>query len=290
MTVVAQIIGGLGNQMFQYALGRTLAIKCNVPLKLDTSLFERYPMRPYALGHFSIAGTELTASERRELGIDRIATTRIGRLAQWWLRPSLTVVREQSFEFDPLVLRTPDNCYLEGYWQSPKYFSAIETTIRSEFVCKEPPTAENVAAADRISESPAVSVHVRRGDYVSNDETHRYHGTCGPEYYAGAEARVIDEVGRVQLFVFSDDPDWAEENLPFRSPTTVLRHNGPKQDYEDLRLMTLCRHHIIANSTFSWWGAWLCRDPGKIVIAPKNWFNEANHDTSDLIPEGWIRL
>jgi hypothetical protein len=131
---------------------------------------------------------------------------------------------------------------------------------------------------------------VRRGDYVANASTHEYHGVCSPEYYEAAQKLLAHRLGAIELFVFSDDADWVERHLRFFGPATFVKHNGPAQDYEDLRLLSLCRHHIIANSTFSWWGAWLCRHVEKLVIAPKRWFQGARHSTDDLIPQQWIRL
>lgn len=277
--------------MFQYAVGRALAVKHGVALKLDTSAFAQYQLHSYALQHFRIAGTVLTEFERADLALSTRRRGSLGRILDRLLRiKSLPVIKEVSFSYDPAILDAPAACYLEGYWQSPKYFSHIEALIQQEFTVREPLREHNLETSRWISDGLAVSLHVRRGDYASNVKTNKYHGTCGAEYYNAAESYLHERIGPMRLFIFSDDPDWAEANLSFRSPVTVLRHNGPARDYEDLRLMTLCRHHIIANSTFSWWGAWLCRNPGKIVIAPKYWFRKANHDTSDLIPKSWIRL
>ena len=277
--------------MFQYAAGRALAARRGCSLKLDTRQLSTDSLRSFALGHFSLNADELTDADRKALGLPASGGTGEPRFLERLLRRKQTpVIRERKYEFDEAVLDSPAPCYLQGYWQSPKYFADIESQIRKEFTVKAPLAGQNLVVAGRIGGCMAVSLHVRRGDYVDNAHTHRYHGTCGAEYYGVAERYLLRRIESPQLFVFSDDPDWAEANLRFRSPVTILRHNGPERDYEDLRLMTMCRHHIIANSTFSWWGAWLCQNPGKIVIAPKNWFREANHSTADLIPDSWIRL
>lgn len=290
-TIVTQLNGGLGNQMFQYAVGRALAIRHRCPLKLDTSLVSKDSLRTFALGHFSIKASELSSVESRALGLATSAATGVPEFLKKFLRRTvMPVVQERHYSFDPTVLDTPGSCYLQGYWQSPKYFTDIETVIRKEFTVKDPLAGQNRDLANRIRACTAVSLHVRRGDYVDNAQTNRYHGVCGAEYYEAAERYLLGHSESMELFVFSDDPDWAEENLRFRSPVTVLRHNGPERDYEDLRLMTMCRHHIIANSTFSWWGAWLCSSVDKIVVAPNNWFREAGHNTADLIPEAWARI
>lgn len=289
--IVTQLLGGLGNQLFQYCMGRALAARHGTSLRLDISAFADYPLRPYALDHFFIEASVLTQDERRRLGLGEAPKGRLARAIQRMFGArGMPVFRERSFEFDAEALNAPSECCLQGYWQSPKYFAAIESSIRSELTVRDPLAGENQAAADRIAGGLAVSLHVRRGDYVANPTTNRYHGTCGPDYYAAAEKLLRERVGELRLFVFSDDPDWAQANLRFASPVTVFRHNGPQQDYEDLRLMTLCRHHIIANSTFSWWGAWLCPHPDKIVVAPKDWFRDAGHRSDDLIPADWIRI
>lgn len=291
MPIVVQLIGGLGNQMFQYALGRTLALRNGSPLKLDIQPFEKQELRRYSLHRFAILASVLSAEESIQLGIGSGLLGRIGRLVNRMRGvQSLPLVRERSFTFDPSVLERRGRCYLQGYWQSPRYFASMEPTIRGELTVREPPAGANLAMAEKIKSTLAVSVHVRRGDYASSRSTHHYHGTCGPDYYLAAEADVRRRVGNCTLFVFSDDPNWVTQNLRFESETIVVRHNGPEGDYEDLRLMTLCQHHIIANSTFSWWGAWLCPNPGKFVVAPRQWFRDPGHSADDLIPREWIRL
>ena len=216
---------------------------------------------------------------------------KIGRvLARLSGPPKLPLVKERRYEFDADVLEAPQTCCLQGYWQSPKYFSDAEAQIRREFVVRDPLAGANLEVSRQIGACTSVSLHVRRGDYVDNAHTNRYHGLCGPQYYAAAEALLRERCGDLRLFVFSDDPDWAEANLRFASPVSVVRHNGALRDYEDLRLLSLCRHHIIANSTFSWWGAWLSSHADKIVVAPRQWFGQAGHSSADLVPDQWLRL
>jgi hypothetical protein len=289
--VVVQVVGGLGNQLFQYSLGRCLAERNRTRLKLDTSAFAGYPLRRFVLEHFFIEADVLSGEELQQLGRTPSSRRSLHQAMDWLLRrQTLPIIKERSFRFQPEVLQAKAPCYLEGYWQSPKYFAPIESLIRKEVTVREPLTGENRRVADGISATCAVSLHVRRGDYISNEVTNRYHGICGPGYFYAAEDFLRTHLGEFVLFIFSDDPTWVAENLRFASPTVVVRHNDVEQDYEDLRLMTLCRHHIISNSTFSWWGAWLCQHPQKIVVAPKQWFREATHGTEDLIPSDWIRL
>jgi hypothetical protein len=134
----------------------------------------------------------------------------------------------------------------------------------------------------------SVAVHVRRGDYVSNEAASKTHGLTGVDYYRAAVEQISKKVVRPNLYVFSDDPNWCKDNLAFKQATTYVAHNS--DGAEDLRLMRLCRHNIIANSSFSWWGAWLNENPAKQVIAPQTWFADSIHNTKDLIPSTWQKI
>lgn len=291
--IVAQLLGGLGNQLFQYSLGRALAHKNRTVLKLDTHGLGGGKPRQYRLDHFGINAEILSQSERKALGLPApVPGSLLSRLAARIYSPPrlLHVVRERSFEFDASVLEAPADCYLQGYWQSPRYFAAVESMIRDELEVRDTPAGRNLALAREIQSCLAVSLHVRRGDYVSNPNTSAVHGVCSADYYARAESLLLRRLGNYRIFVFSDDPDWVERELRHLMPATLIRHNLVQTDYEDLRLMSLCKHHIIANSSFSWWSAWLCRNPDKIVIAPQDWFREAAYSTRDLIPDDWLRM
>ncbi|SRR5712691_8780955 len=289
--VIVKLIGGLGNQMFQYALGRTLSLLHDAELKLDVSPFDRYKLHGYALGHLNVQENLASAREVRH-----------AKVAGWWNRvvsktPSQAAspgswiwVRESSFCFDERILGTKANCYLDGYWQSEKYFSSQANVIRNEFALRSSLDPESNRVAEVIRNSTSVSIHVRRGDYVSSLKTSKIHGTCSADYYREAAALISSEVTDPRFFVFSDDPEWTRFNLPVRGAVTYVTHNGADRNYADLHLMRLCKHHIIANSSFSWWGAWLAASPTKIVVAPKLWFSSASHDTTDLIPDTWIRI
>ncbi|NHC45130.1 alpha-1,2-fucosyltransferase [Motilibacter aurantiacus] len=282
--IATRLVGGLGNQMFQYAAGFRLARHHGVPLRVDTSWFSSQEAqgsdtpRTYALGCFA-----LTARP------DRLAALRHSR---WGRRAGLgrRVLRETSFAFDPSVLDAPDEVLLDGYWQSERYFADVAGPLRRELTFASPPTGRNAQLLAEIRSRPAVSVHVRRGDYVSSPATNDYHGTCSPAYYAAALEHVTAAVGDAHYYVFSDDPPWCKENLDLGVPTTYLDHNPPERGFEDLRLMAACRHHVLANSSFSWWGAWLEDEPSHVVVAPGTWFRDASIDTGDLLPRRWVRL
>ena len=276
--------------MFQYAAGRAVAYRRHVQLALDTSEFQNGSQRNYRLHNFnieaSVSSKETVESFKQQA--ERKSTAWLSRLRPYYRR---AFIKEPHFSFDGNILRAPGRVYLDGYWQSEKYFREIAQLLRNELTVKEKPQGANAEMGERIEQAPAaVSVHVRRGDYASNPVTNQYHGMCSLAYYQDAVSKLGSVGVRPQLFVFSDDIPWAEANLSFDCPVTFVRHNPPDADHEDLRLMSRCRHHIIANSSFSWWGAWLSADPDKIVIAPRQWFNGAGHDTRDLLPESWVQL
>jgi hypothetical protein len=197
---------------------------------------------------------------------------------------------ERSLRFDPEIFDIAGDVYLDGYWQSERYFADIEEILRREFILQVDPDPLTFGLCKLAHAVESVSVHIRRGDYILNPVTRRFHGTCPPDYYGRAARYLADKLKDVHFFVFSDDPAWVRENLSLDYPVTYVTHNGPDKGHEDLRIMTHCKHHIIANSSFSWWGAWLGRHPGKIVVAPLKWLVDEAIQTGDLIPSRWIRL
>lgn len=291
--IITNLLGGLGNQMFQYAIGRRLSCMHHVLLKLDAPAFENYTLRQYRLGNYAIHAEIASVPEVEHVryhgrtGVLRTLGNLAGYTVPYYRR---NIYREPHFFYDQNILKCKNDVYLEGYWQSEKYFKDIEPLIRSEFIPVKEPDTLNKNMADQIKICESVSLHVRRGDYVLNPETNAYHGTCSPDYYKTAIRLIEKQVENPHFFIFSDDPAWVRENMKMGHPTTIVDINGPENDYEDLRLMSQCRYHIIANSSFSWWGAWLSQNREKIVIAPKKWFKKPEINTRDLIPDSWIQI
>lgn len=287
--IVVRLCGGLGNQLFQYAAGRRLANARSAELMLDLSWYERTPPSDtpwaYELGNYPIKARLATPSEALwcRLHEGRLLR-RLPLLPRRWRH-----YREMSFQFDSSVLDLTDRTYLDGYWQSHRYFEDCSDLIRFELTPIARFGVEDQKIAALIAERSAVSVHVRRGDYITNRAAAVNHGLCSIGYYQAALARVQSQVGQPNFFVFSDDPIWARENLRFPGPATFVDHNGPAAAFQDLRLMSLCDHQITANSSFSWWGAWLNTRPEKIVVTPLQWFAD-QRDTGSLTPDNWIRL
>ena len=196
---------------------------------------------------------------------------------------------EPHFHYWKEFFSAPEKCYAVGYWQSERYFKSVETSIRQAFSFKIPLDGKNTEVADKISKGNAVSLHIRRGDYANDQATHAVHGLLPMRYYQMAVTHAAQFLESPRFFVFSDDIGWARANLNLNYSCEFIDHNRGADSYRDMQLMSLCDHHIIANSSFSWWGAWLNPDPGKIVIAPKEWFANAN-DVSDLFPSGWVEI
>ena len=290
--IIVKLAGGIGNQMFQYAAGRQLSLKLGVDLKLDISWFATQNLRAYALGSFDIIENFtfpeevalLTAQKGKTL---KRVLSRILRIPQ---NLTSTYIREKQFHFDPAISNLPDRVYLDGYWQSELYFADIEDVLHKEFVVKTLQEGKDSELAELMAPCESVSLHIRRGDYLSNSIANSVLGTCNLDYFYRSVEQLTLTVSNPHFFVFSDEPEWARDNLKLPHPTTFVDHNSPEKACEDLRLMSQCKHHIIANSSFSWWGAWLAKNKDKVVIAPKKWFNNPEIKTDDLLPDTWIRI
>ena len=291
--VIPHIIGGLGNQMFQYAAARALALRHGAALALETADFSGYALHQgFELDRVFTLDCPIAtdADERRVLGWRY--PQRVRRMLRRWPHLQLGQQRlaiEPHFQYWPGVRRLAPDCYMTGYWQSERYFLDVEAQIRADFAFRQVPGGLNAELAHAIGGVTAVSLHVRRGDYASNPATTAAHGLSSLDYYAAALRHVEEHVPGAHLFIFSDDIAWVRAHMTLNLPHTFVEHNTGAESYNDMRLMSLCRHHIIANSSFSWWGAWLNNRAGKIVVAPRAWFARPV-DTSDLIPPQWVRL
>ena len=288
--IIVKLIGGLGNQLFQYAVGRHLAHMNHTELKLDITGFEEYKLHSYSLNHLNIKENFATKEEVRSF---RKYQRRNGRV--WFAYNRLVAddtkyIIEKQFNFDQRILDLKPPVYLDGYWQTERYFKDIESIIRAEFTIKEPLSGENMEVADLIQKTNAISLHVRRADYISNAVANASHGTCDVDYYKKTTSIIMEKVSNPHFFIFSDDMVWAKQNIILDDPTTYVDHNDASTNYEDLRLMSLCKHNIIANSSFSWWGAWLNTNPQKIIIAPQQWFKTPKMDTRDITPSTWTKI
>jgi hypothetical protein len=259
--ITVKLMGGMGNQMFQYAFGLAQARRLWVGLQLDTTVLGGH--RPYQL---------------QQWGIDVPLVERI-----------TPTIREQGMPYNPkLVEQIKNGDCLEGYWQSEKYFESIRINLRTVFSPKDGPSIRAEALYSDITKPNSVAVHIRRGDYLL--EPHKsFHGVLGWEYYKAGMNYIRERVENPKFFFFSDEPEWVREHFytDFSLGEQIVVESG--LEAEDIYMMALCSHSIIANSSFSWWGGWLGNNQDRIVIAPKKWFN-TDIDTSDLIPDRWVRL
>lgn len=294
--IAVKLMGGLGNQMFQYAAARALALEKKTWVYLDPSFLltdskGKWTQREYELGAFNIQ-YKFERSGRirflRSLNTNRYAR----RLSdsKIWFFPYRNFY-ESGMEFHPELFDFPKNTYLHGYFQSEKYFLKHEAVIRKDFSFLELPKGQNIEVLDRIKNSNSISVHVRRGDYVTLAAASEFHALMGLDYYSAGASHILENGNApASFFVFSDDPQWVKENLKLPGETTYVDWNSGANSFEDMRLMSNCKHHIVANSSFSWWGAWLNPNQDKIVVAPKIWFNQPGVNTNDIIPASWIRM
>jgi hypothetical protein len=286
--IVVNIMGGLGNQLFQYAFGRALAIKNNCQLKLDISSYNNDPLRDYNLRAFSICENLANVHECNLLKGGNLS---FFQKLMKEITSRNTYYVEKNFRYNHELTKITNPAYILGYWQSEKYFKEIEDIIRNEFTIVTPPSKQNRELINKIINENAISIHVRRGDYVNDKHTNQVHGVCSLSYYYEAIELMNSKNSNPVFYIFSDDIEWAKKNLLFKKEKIFIDFND-KSNYEDMRLMSNCKHHIIANSSFSWWGAWLNNSKSKIVIAPKIWFNNSdwNNQTTDLIPPEWLRI
>ncbi len=291
--ILSHIIGGLGNQMFQYANGRALSLDRSVPLKLDTQDFEGYQLHNgFELDRIFDIQTQIAT----EADIKTVLGWRSHSLIRQRLfRKQLELLRgarlfvDTQFTTWSHISEVPDDCYLMGNWQTEMYFKHVEDSIRSDFSFKSPLDGRNKELADQINSSVAISLHVRRGDIAANPASLAFHGLCSLDYYRRAVSYLTERVTQPEFYIFSDDMPWVKENMHLPHPCHYIDHNKGAESYNDMHLMSLCRHHIIANSSFSWWGAWLNPCKEKIVIAPEQWFL-AEFDSSNIVPSDWINL
>jgi hypothetical protein len=291
--IIIKLTGGLGNQMFQYAIGLKLSLSYGYPFYLDIESYGWDKFRRFELNTvFGVTEPiaepntkEICRLSHRYLFFDRLIRKIRGGDFPYYLKP---VFEEPSFRFDPNIFRVSDNTYISGHFQSEKYFKSIDKEIRNRFQFAIEPNAYYSELGEIINFPESISVHIRRGDYVTDSATSRFHGICSLEYYNSAILWMREHL-KHPIFVFvSDDMDWTKSHFKHISDAIFVENNkGPA--YEDLRIMTICKHNIIANSSFSWWGAWLNPNGQKYVVAPKIWFADAEmqKQVDSIYPESW---
>jgi hypothetical protein len=291
--VIVKLQGGLGNQMFQFAIGKILAEKNRTNLFLDKSFFLDQVKKPgYTPRQFALSVFNPKCYEADEEMVQLFyKDTYVKRFRKLIGLPYKKVYYEPVCYFDETLLSMKVPLYLDGYFQSEKYFKGYTSLVRKlfEFPTKE---YENYTyLLKQMDLFDSVSVHFRRGDYISDEVTCSFHGFCTLDYYIEAFEIISSQLKHPHFYIFSDDISWVQQQLEgWVSNITFIKSNTESKSWVDIMLMSKCKHHIIANSSFSWWGAWLNPRFSKKVIAPKKWFTDPSVDTTNLIPESWIRI
>jgi hypothetical protein len=291
--IVVKLQGGLGNQMFGYAFARAVSTTLDVPYALDTTDLNRgegVTRRRYALDCFATKPRMLTANEslRFRFGIQHPLMSRLGHSLGIGSIAAHHVVQANPTEYltiDPSWAAR--DTYFEGLWQSPEYAQAIESVLRNDFTFKTELSSEAQSYAREIAAGESLAIQVRRGDYASHPKVQSVLWLTDENYFRRAVARVENEKHVTQLFVFSDDVPWCRDHITTNLPTTFIP--ATMSDVDSLCLLSLCKHAIISNSSFGWWGAWLNANPNKIVIAPQKWFKR-DGDSQAIAPSSWMRL
>ena len=300
--IITRLKGGLGNQMFLYALGRLLSIKNKTKLKLDTTYLELDELRNYELKNFNI-NAEVIPSPFRLTILPRIAY-KILKVLSKKLKLKDLYPEQKDYYFDKNILKRKV-FILDYYWHCEDYFKDIKDIIKKEFTLKNELDKENKLMLKKIINSNSICIHIRRGDIALGNRGKEIGRVLSLNYYYNAIKLITKKIKNPHFFVFSDDPIWTKENLKTNFPTTYVNINGPNEGYKDLNLMKHCKHFIIFSSSFSWWAAWLSENKKKIVIAPKQWFSERKkedivpndprkwpniRDEGDIVPKNWIRV
>ena len=294
--ILLRIQGGLGNQLFQYAAARQLSLRLNTKLYIDPSSYSNDDYgRTYGLNMYNI---EAEMAPEKMINNWRSFTSHY-RIQNFTSRLSSRLPKSLRFhnlieyEFQPYNVsfsKFSGFIILNGYFQSPHYFDCIADIIRKDLILTQEPSKESKCLSAVMHECNSISIHVRRADYITHPGASQLFEVLSKEYYRLAMELLTEQVVNPRIFVFSDDINWCRKNLTFIVDTTFVDHEGAHTDYEALWLMSQCKHHIIANSSFSWWGAWLGNNPAKLIVAPKTWFIDKTMIINDLIPSDWNTL
>ncbi len=291
--IISRITDGLGNQLFQYATGRAIALRTGLPMRLHPVGYSPVSNRSFRLDAYGVPAPVMHDEElARYLGpfrsnrrrwVRKMAASVTKRLPFGWRR----VVQERSLRFDPRIVRIARPTYLFGFWQCERYFDDHSDVIRRELTLREPIPERYRAVVEEIDGSESVAMVVRRGDYVGIPDTQ---GICTSQYYERAWTALAERVPNGRVFVFSDDIPWCRANLDVAPPgSTFVPNDAPDAPEEHLRVLSRCRHFILANSTFAWWGAWLSMHSEKVVVGPSKWM-QADDRFADILPPRWLRV
>jgi hypothetical protein len=288
--IISRLIGGLGNQLFQYAFGFRLARELSTELMLDITPFQTYKLHHYALDNFAIEQRLASADM-----VDEIHRFRARPPIFRFFDRSRRILEERGMQYMRryVVFKPAGQVYLHGYWQSFRYFESVEKELRKTLQLRSELSERDLKILAQLKSLGRVgSIHVRRSDYITNPAANQIHGSCALSYYSSAAELLKETRGISTYLVFSDDSAWVREHFKIKANLIIVDHNGPMRNFADLYLMAACDSNIIANSSFSWWAAWLNHNKAKVVIAPRHWYADKrlNGQTADLVPPDWVRI
>ncbi|MDC3244815.1 alpha-1,2-fucosyltransferase [Gammaproteobacteria bacterium] len=284
--IIVRMVGGVGNQLFCYAYAKSLQQR-GYEVKIDVSTFKFSKIDNYEFDKYDIDIPISTQEENEKLYNDSFISKIL-----WRFGIDISAkVREKSLLFDEKLLNINDHSYVDGYFQNEKYFCDIRGILLEQISINRPLSNFTKNIQKKINSlNNTCSIHVRRGD-MANDINVKIHGVCSLEYYQNAIKYLENKLGKINYFIFSDDFEWCRSNLKLDNAIFV-NSEEKRIAHEDIYLMSICNHNIIANSSFSWWGAWLNINDDKIVTAPKDWFSdrELKKQAAEIVPEDWIRI
>lgn len=290
--IIVKLQGGLGNQMFQHSFGKKIALKTNAPLKYDVSWYSQnfndVTRREILISLFEMPFNVMSSNNvfirTEKSSLFEIIKKRISG------NYVCNILKEGDLSWDRKIEKR-GHFYVEGYWQNYKYFNEIKELLEKDFRFPEYKNEPDKEMAENIKNSNSVGIHIRRGDYSNNPRINQYHGTCSLEYYQKASQTLEKKFSNLKYFLFSDDPEWVNDNFNFLHNFKIVS-DGKRSELDEMHLLSDCKHQIIANSSFSWWGAWLNKNSEKVIIAPERWFldEEKQKQSKNITPDEWIKL
>lgn len=291
--IQVRLKGGMGNQMFQYAFGLGQAARLGTSMKLDSSaLLDRARGKDFVYRDFDLS----IFNVEPEFGISPVLLRKLYKvksssLSRWVKKQAangLIIEKEKNFHVDQKLIENPiNNALYDGWWQSEKYFENVKHEVRKAFQFKQPLLAESEDLYQQICDTNSVCLNVRRTDFLTTPSLN----ATNLEYFLKSAEKMANLVEKPHFFIFSDDIEWCREHIRLDHPRHMVTHDMKGYKFGNyLHLMKTCKNFIIPNSSFAWWAVWLNENLEKKVIVPKNWFNEGDFDTSDLVPNSWIRV
>lgn len=265
--IIVRLRGGLGNQLFQFAAAHALAVHKGVEVKSDLYTYTKHPYRKYELHNFNIKLPEATRHEVHQFTGSNPIARYLNKKNNYLNCPN--VFAQPHYHYYEDFFSLPSPLYLSGYWQSEKFFSNVSASLKQVITPARPFDQKNIDLIDTVRSCNSIAVHIRRTDFAGERKGYEFFQPMGLDYYRRAFAEINSKISNPRYFIFSDDINWSRQQLADLRDATFIDHNKGADSFKDLLLMSACRNQVIANSTFSWWAAWLNDFQDKTVIAPQ---------------------